>query len=270
MKYIVLLTIAITVLSCSKDSEQLEYFQHRDIETVFENDPNGINIYFTGGSYADADFEKTSGRYRADGIRIINQIFNTSPFSEYESYFNAYIVYVNPDIEADPSESSSENVVRSLMPNFNDDYDMILLSVNQYSVQGLAGGRVATFGFNDKDTMIHEVGHLAGSLGDEYYTENTDFNTDFSGCANNNYPNLDITNNTEIIKWSHFIGLNGYESIGIVEGGCGVEQGTWRPTINCVMRYGSQYCAPCREAIVKQTLAARGLEYSFEEFLLSD
>lgn len=219
--------------------------------------------------YSDQDFEKINGRYRTDTKRIIQQLFNTPPFSEYQQYFNAYIVYINPE-EDGLFEDLPESVVRDLFPEFDEQYDMVLISILNQSAGGVAGGRVASFPFNNKDIMIHEVGHLAGNLGDEYYFDENDYITESSICYNNEYPNIDLTNDFNIIKWSHFIGLEGYESVGAVEGGCGFELGTWRPTDNCVMRHGSQFCAPCREAIVKQTLSAVGSEYSFEQFLLND
>lgn len=255
--------IVLLFFSCSPEEIEEKYFKHKEYELVFENDPEGITFYFTGVNYFDEDLEKSSGQYKSDGIRIINEIFQTSPFSEYEEFFNAYIVYLNPEPGSDSFESSPENIVRSLFPDFKET-DVILISARNSSAQGMAFGVVASFPNNDRRIMIHELGHAVGSLGEEYvvpcnYLEDT--STTY---------NLDVTNNPDAIKWKHFIGLSGYEEVGITLRGCTDPYAAWKPTKNCVMNKGFHFCAPCREGIVKNIMQSKGLEYRFQDFILKD
>jgi hypothetical protein len=136
---------------------------------------------------------------------------------------------------------------------------------NNLAVFGTAGSTTTTTSVFS--AMLHEVGHAFASLGDEYIVPNQNSTYIPEGRAN-----LDNTNNLNLIKWNHFIGLQGYSSVGAFEGGGYLEFGMYRPEISSIMRgnIGSYFNAPSREAIVKRILNLREIEYNFNSFLTKD
>ena len=300
------LLIGIT-FSCSKDAEENvydspdNYHQDKEVEVLFENDPeNGINVIFMGDAYLRSDLKKNNGKYRHDAVETIEFLFNSHPFFEYKNHFNAYVVYAESSIQNTangyvvnyPFGSSSNGSAfhNPYITNYDavDDYvfpvkgrtmnnkDLVLIGINSQE-GGTAGfgSNIAVFGTRGSTTvpttvfsvMLHEAGHAFGSLGEEYSVPNSII-TSYSG----EMANLDTTNNLSLVKWSHFIGLNGYSSVGAYEGGGRQEFGIWRPEPSSIMRgnTGNYFNAPSREAIVKKIMAVRGLPYDFNSFLLLD
>lgn len=301
---IILLIIGVC-FSCSNDSESLSsndilrnYYQDKDIEIVFENDPeHGINVIFMGDAYLRRDLEKNKSKYRHDGIKSIDFLFNSHPFLEYKKYFNAYIIYV---------ESSIENTSNGIVVNYpfgsivnednlttitnfdaiNDyvielkgrsrsDNNLILMAINTLgSGSALLGGNIAIYGTYGSEefytrafnVMLHEVGHAFASLGDEYTNPN------LIPRSTNLLPNIDTTNDLNLVKWNHFIGLDGYDEVNAFEGGNYKDFGMWRPEQGSIMggNIGSYFNAPSREAIVKRIMNLKGDDYSFETFLSLD
>ncbi len=127
--------------------------------------------------------------------------------------------------------------------------------------------------------VLHEVGgHGFAKLADEYFSEDGFFNvSDYQSVEDLNwFPNIDITSDTNIIKWKEFINDDRYkdEHIGVYEGGATVINGVWRPTEYSIMRYNTgDYNAPSREAIYKRIhkLAfGQGWELNYEDFVNYD
>lgn len=302
-----LLAVAIT-FSCSKDSDlnnnasSDNYYKDKDVEIIFENDrEHGINVIFMGDGYLKADLKKNNGKYNHDAIKSIEFLFNSHPFFEYKNHFNAYIIYAESSIVSSgnsftvnyPFGSTTATFFGQNLPIITNnsavnDYvfkikgrsitnkDLILMSVNgQTGGTAGFGNNLAVFGSVGSTTtttsvfsvMLHEVGHAFASLGDEYIVPNQNSTYIPEGQAN-----LDNTNNVNLIKWNHFIGLQGYSSVGAFEGGGYLEFGMWRPEISSIMQgnIGSYFNAPSREAIVKRILNLRELEYNFNSFLTKD
>ncbi len=124
----------------------------------------------------------------------------------------------------------------------------------------------------------HEAGgHGWGRLADEYinYTgqtipssEATSFTT-WSGYGF--YANADLTNNLSTIKWSHLVGLTGYDRVGAFEGAYYYSYGVWRAeTTSCMINNIPYYSAPSREAIVKKVMSVSGGTYSLSNFISND
>lgn len=110
------------------------------------------------------------------------------------------------------------------------------------------GGRAYTSvftchdGFNCEHVAIHEWGHAAIGLGDEYSSGKGTFNPDWNEP---NYPNISKDRAS-----AKFPGGEAY-----FEGGFGYEKGIWRYEQNCYMRTdGVPFCAVC-EAQINQYLA---------------
>lgn len=270
------------------------FFADREVEIVFENDPGGINVVFLGDGYIKEDLGTKHGAYKKEAHMHIEYMFSQPPFEQYKQYFNAYIVYAESDhrgidgpngVErntaldighADFKFGTAEfsvpayqnydlllSYAREAVPSIDED-DIILVSAN-LAGGGTGGGGVAVFGNMSTTIMLHEVGHAFGRLADEYYFEEYDvrFDTRFA-------PNLDSTNNLDIIKWSHFVNLDNYSNVTAFEGGGYTPNAVWRPESESIMGNAEFFNAPSREAIVKRIFEVKGMEYSFDQFLAND
>ena len=292
MKRIALLVITILCFSCSEEEKPFEedsgpvdtdFFSDKEVEVYFENDSNsGINVVFLGDGYLKKDLGKEFGNYRRDAREMLDELFNTHPFSEYIDFFNVYIVYAESlETGEDLGHIMANNITTafqinrtsndisydfekafdfatSALPVNNDDVNLILMATN-YGMNGLATGMIAFVERMKIRTMKHEVGHAFGQLGDEY-------NNNFTNPEI--YPNLDSTNDIGVIEWSHFIGLENYENVGAFERTQG-----WVPESFSLMgnnEIGNSFNAPSREAIVKKIMELRGLDYNFSDFLEID
>ncbi|MFT5892461.1 MAG: hypothetical protein ACI9Y7_002571 [Dokdonia sp.] len=304
---ILLITIScIGIYACSDDNndrfqpviaEDLEFFEDGEVEMLFDNaGADGITMVFIGDGYIKEDLGKIYGTYKPDAERYFEYLFSIEPFASYQEHFNAAIVYTESQSRTIPEgienadssaleaytyigwtgsglyEANPEriNFYKNKLPTGYQNNSNTLIVLNE-----LGGGNtsfesdVAFSGSASESTMIHEVGHSFGGLGDEYelQIQNTP-NVSFR-------PNLDNTDDLTHIKWSHFIDLPGYQNVGAYEGGGYVSTGVWRPQIESIMRGGStifadQFNAPSREAIVKKIYRIRGIPYDFGTFLAND
>lgn len=142
----------------------------------------------------------------------------------------------------------------------------LLIVVNQGS-----GGNacyscdLAYSGSHNVTTMIHEVGHSFGSLGDEYELQV------YPNYNPEGRPNLDNTDDIELVKWNHFIDHPLYGYVRTYEGGGYTTTGIWRPEVNSIMRGSSdRFNAPSREALVQRILDIRNIPFDFDTFVSKD
>ena len=125
--------------------------------------------------------------------------------------------------------------------------------------------------------LMHEGGgHGFGRLADEYVDYNTEIPpdvlaTDRSRQNSGMYLNVDYTDDPQLIRWSYFLGLYGYDRVGIYQGAHYYRYGVWRAEeTNCMINNIPYYNAVCRELIVKRILTISGEGYTFEKFLDRD
>ncbi|MEP0266538.1 M64 family metallopeptidase [Dokdonia sp.] len=306
IKIILGILLAISIYSCSGDdndrfkpvvAEDLEFFQDGEVEMLFDNaGPDGITMVFIGEGYIKEDLGKIYGTYRTDAERYFDYLFSIEPFASYQEHFNAAIIYTESQSRTIPHEATTDSTAlgaytylgwtgRNFYSASSDKIDFYknkLPSGYQTNSNTLivlnerAGGNacyacdIAFSGSSSETTMVHEIGHSFGALGDEYELPNQSNppNATFS-------PNLDVTDDLTQIKWNHFINRPGYENVRAFEGGGYVSTGVWRPQIESIMRGGSsiladRFNAPSREAIVKRIYEIRGLSYDLETFLAND
>jgi hypothetical protein len=248
------------------------------------------------------------GQFAADARQIANTLLTTQPFTTLASAINVYRVDVtSTDSGADDPIACGGNgatpatffdatfctsgIRRLLVANnvtaFNvanaqvPEHHMIMLIVNS-SVYGGSGGSLAVFSkaFNAVEIALHEMGHTAFRLADEYEY--------FAGCGSgetghDNYlgaepvqSNITINTNRTSNKWRHLIlaitpmpttrNANCAQcdsqasptpagTVGAFEGAGYFHCGIFRPEFNCRMRaLGFPFCAVCQEKI-RQTLA---------------
>ena len=124
--------------------------------------------------------------------------------------------------------SKTFEVVNNTYPQ----WDNILVIVNSttYGGAGYSSGiGTVSMASAAKDVALHEMAHSFAGLGDEYTYGGSSAPTREPSASN-----LTINNNSQTVKWSHWIGVD--SQVGLYEGGKYVSSGVWRPTNNSMMR----------------------------------
>ncbi len=125
----------------------------------------------------------------------------------------------------------------------------------------------------------HEAGgHGFGRLLDEYryYDESLpssskQFIVSWRGVDPYFGYNISTTDITSVVHWNQYFDLEGYEDVGLYEGGYLYYYDVWRPeSISCMEDNRSYYNAPSREAIVQRIFTSAGLTFDFDDFVSKD
>ncbi|PKO95310.1 MAG: hypothetical protein CVU11_02665 [Bacteroidetes bacterium HGW-Bacteroidetes-6] len=129
-------------------------------------------------------------------------------------------------------------------------------------------------GYKKHDAPVHEMGHAFAGLVDEYaygYSPSAEYIQYWQ----DNYLTLEKNLNKSIqsdpkkVPWAHFIGLPGYEMVGVFSGADFPQ--FYRSEQNSIMKGdASWFNAVSREIIVKRIIELSGMQYSFEDFLRLD
>lgn len=250
--------ILIITLICITFSISAQTFE---IDTLQFNGPSDahINIVILGDGYLASEL----GIFANDARNMSRALFNEKPFSNYQDYFNVFIIKVPSNVSGaamDPSNlidnyfGSTFNyagIDRLLVPTRNNritdvlahnfpEYDQVFMIVNS-SKYGGSGGWVATASTNSSsnEIAIHELGHSFTNLADEYWAG--------TQYARETW-NMTRETNLEILKWKNWHGEFG---IGLFPFS---ESPMWhRPHQNCKMRFlGVPFCSVCSEATIER------------------
>ncbi|MEA5005872.1 MAG: M64 family metallopeptidase [Rikenellaceae bacterium] len=138
--------------------------------------------------------------------------------------------------------------------------------------------RTNTSGSLYKNVLVHEaVGHGLGGLADEYITNqgqtiNTNAISEYNQWNSLGFfANIDLVSNLTNIKWSYFVGAEGYSRVGAYEGAYGYSYGAWRAeSTSCMINNILYFSAPSREAMVKRIFSRANLYYTLESFKAND
>lgn len=164
---------------------------------------------------------------------------------------------------------------------------ILVLNVDRYAgtcYMYLDGSAIAmcpmcTLGSNSGfDAMIrHEAGgHGFGFFADEYIyylkTMPQSYISDIKQWQGYGYQmNLDFVGNPQDVHWNSFIGLEGYDGVGVYEGGQEYAYGVWRSEENSCMNDNIPYYSTyCRWLIYDRIMRLSGKEGSMEDFLEND
>jgi hypothetical protein len=219
-----------------------------------------INLVILGDGYQEHELDK----FEADAVKIADDFFDESPYREYKSYFNTYVVSVASNesgAASDPSNlidnyyGSTYNFagiqrllvatrsarITGILANHFPQYDQVIMLVND-SRYGGSGGWIATASTHTSSSELvrHEIGHSFASLADEYY-------------AGDQYASerANMTRNTDptTVKWKNWMGFGG---IGIYQHCCGGNSAQWyRPHENCKMRFlNRDFCSVCSQTTI--------------------
>ncbi|MGE5863063.1 MAG: M64 family metallopeptidase, partial [Nitrososphaerales archaeon] len=258
------------------------------------------NLVVLGDGYRISELIK----YSYDVQNFIDKLKDTKPFDELWNAINVYRIDVSstdsgaddpvacggtgttPATYFDSTFCAFGGVQRALTVNNTTaidvannrvpEWDLILVHVNS-PIYGGTGGSVAVSSTNSSasEIVIHEIGHTAFGLADEYEY--------FAGCGSGEVghdvytgsepfePNVTINTDRNTNKWRHLI-LAGTPmpttsnanctqcdpqpspvpqgTVGTFEGAQYFHCGKFRPQFNCKMRaLGPPFCAVCKEVI---------------------
>lgn len=154
------------------------------------------------------------------------------------------------------------------------EFSAVLVVVNS-TIYGGAGGSVGTFSLANgaNEIAIHEMGHTAFGLADEYpyYAGGNETGHDHHPASEPGEPNVTINTNRPTLKWNWAVApatalptmsnpnCGAVDSrpsnspagtVGLFEGAHYYHCGCWRPEYDCKMRnLGVPFCRICRQAI---------------------
>lgn len=243
---------------------------------VYHGNPNKfINIIFLGDGFTDSE----QGAYLQEVQDVSDYLFNTSPFKEYQKYFNVFAISVpsaqsgtdHPGTATDVTEpvfpvesvntyfnstfdagnihrllvaANGSAINNVLIQNFPL-YDQVLILVNSPNYGGSGGSRaVGSLHASAAEIMLHEMGHSFGGLADEYYAGDQ---------YANERANMTRETNPNLVRWKNWMDDFG---IGIFQHCCGGNSAEWyRPHQGCKMRaLGTQYpfCSVCTETMIER------------------
>jgi len=262
------------------------------------------NLVILSDGYRAAEL----GQFAGDAQGFVNTLFSQPPFDELQGVINVHRIDVaSTDSGADDpvmcrgtgttaatyfDASFCNNGLRRRL-EVNDEtvvavagaqvpgWHMALVLVNSV-IPGGRGGAVAgaSLGVGAADTAIHELGHTAFGLADEYeyYAEcGIDTDRNHHPAVEPAAPNVTIESNQLFIKWREFIeratpvpttsNPNCAEcdpqpspvpagTVGAFEGAHQYHCGAYRPEFDCRMRHvNAPYCAVCQQ-VIRNHLAA--------------
>lgn len=234
---------------------------------------------------------------------FVTTFLKTSPFDVVKSAINIFRINV-ASIESgadDPKQSGGNgstartyfdsrfgenNIRRLLVCNVSTalqvaakqvpEFTVVLVIINS-SVFGGSGGQVATFSLAEgaSEIAIHETGHTAFGLGDEYayYDPNNDGNKrDRHPPVEPTQPNVTINTNRSTLKWKSLVlaatplptmqnpdcskvdkrpSQATPKTVGLFEGADYFHCNAYRPEYDCKMRtLGMPFCNVCRQVIL--------------------
>lgn len=262
----------------------------------------GVNIVLMGDGFVDTAMN-ANGSYEQTLRQAMEHFFSIEPTKSYREYFNVYMVKavskngvfmdrsetvfsskfgLNRGISGDWAKikeyakkieglNSTETHIITILNSTGragscyqyDDGSISLLSA-PYDVESFSG------------VLQHEaVGHGLGKLGDEYidyYQSITPAEKDRLNTLHLKGWYLNLSLSSTATPWAHFIGNPKYNYVGAHEGGFYYWKGVWRPeeTGTMIVSKSHYFNGPSREQIVKRTLQAAGVTYSWDDFVVHD
>jgi len=244
-----------------------------------------IDILFIPDGYAKSDAELM----KQDMKRFASYVMNCSPYKEMKK--NVNIRYIEGYSEESGITIPQNNQYRKTLLNstFNgldldrylichglwnmhevaDDapYDVIVIICNteKYGGAGFYNFYCTVYnhGQHPDYVIVHEMGHLIGGLGDEYYTSEVTVQDFYPAGVEPVEPNLTTLVNFDS-KWKSQMDAGTpiptqpaqpntpeWDKVGVYEGGGYVSKGVFRPSMHCTMHtiVYDDFCPVCKKAL---------------------
>jgi hypothetical protein len=269
------------------------------------------NLVITSDGYQSTELDQ----FHTDVSTFCKAFFSTKPFDALKSAINVFRIDVSSTESGadDPTSCGGQNVgrgdvkktyfdstfcsdgkirrllscntatARSVADDKAPHYDQILVIVNS-STYGGSGGSVGTTSTGDTNwptIAIHEMGHSAFGLADEYESYagcdsgETDHNT--HDATEPAQPNVTVNKDAATIKWKDLVTAGATiptstnadctkcdptttspassGTVGAFEGAHYFHCGAYRPEWDCIMRTRTPpFCAVCRDVISKKLM----------------
>lgn len=234
-----------------------------------------VDLVFVSEGYTAGEMQ----RFYSDVERLTAQMFAasslTSPFHEYEQYFNVRALFapseqsgystatrsVDTAFDATATLSDGRGIIGdgNLVRRFVNqnltilEQDVIVVLVNTADHGGAASGNVAWVtarNTQSSEVLMHEIGHTFAGLNDEYVSNEIAAFLPLTSSTLVNSSHLS-TSRTDV-PWSAWLGYRDELGVvGVYEGGYYRQTGVWRATTTSKMRDSDQpFSAPQKEAIV--------------------
>ena len=260
--------------------------QYQTMNLHIGNTPDkAIDILFIPDGYAKSDAKLL----KKDMKRFASYVMNCSPYKEMKNKVN--IRAIKGYSEDSGITQPQNNIYKKTLVNtaYNaldlDRYLMCLGVWNLYDVaddapfdaiviicnsEKYGGGGIYNFyctvynhGQYPDYVIVHEMGHLIGGLGDEYYTSEVSVQDFYPAGIEPVEPNLTTLVDFDS-KWKNMLdentpiptpftgkGTPEYDKVGVYEGGGYVAKGVYRPAQHCTMhqiRY-NDFCPVCKKTL---------------------
>lgn len=244
---------------------------------------NSVDIVIIPDGYTANEMEK----FKKDCDRFTNYLLDVKPFNKNKDRFNIYGVLA-PSVDSGPDipgkDTWKNTVVNSSFFTF--DSERYLMTINNKDIRNLAanapydqiyilvntdkygGGGIFNFystcssdHADSKFVFTHEFGHAFAGLADEYVGK---VNLEDFYCMDKEPWEPNITTLFDFkTKWKHLVDKGTpiptpvkekyKKTVGAYEGGGYVEEGIYRPMMDCSMNTVSydNFCPVCCEAIQK-------------------
>lgn len=248
------------------------------------NYKNKMDLVIIPDGYTKDEMKK----YHKDARRFRDYLLNCGPYNEHQEKMNIWTVDL-PSAESGTDKPTKDQWRKTaLNTSFNTfgsqrylttydhfalreaaavtPYDLVFVLVNE---ELYGGGGIFNFysisSSDDKNAdflMVHEFGHHFACLGDEYYNSDVAVEDYHKSGTEPFEPNLTTLVNFES-KWKDMLAEDTpvptpakdkyKDKVGVYEGGGYVEEGVYRPYIDCSMKSAkyNNFCPVCQRAIQK-------------------
>ncbi len=126
-----------------------------------------------------------------------------------------------------------------------------------------------------RQIVHHEVvGHGIGRLLDEYIYYDTEIDSETLEELEYSMSNglgKNLSTDSTNPSWSYLFDIDGYDEVGVYEGGYFYTKGVYRPEyVSCMEDNRAYFNAPSRQAIVERIFEECDEEFSFDDFITND
>jgi hypothetical protein len=290
-----------------KQGKNGKHGEYRLLHRHTDESVKSIPIVIIGDGFAAAD-NKNGGAYERVCGQLKDKFLSNPIIRDFKGWFDVYAVVAESRTSrvipgddrhpgffnsgVDPDFGRANELAAAAIPGLASKATRAFIFVGHgmiggYALFGTADGMGwAVFSTDEGDVsgywMAHEfVGHGFAALADEYSS-----GSGYGGPAalqsdqaKGMLLNISFTSDPKAVPWKDFIGLSGYEEVGVFEGGFGQPTGIWRPEKWSIMLdnyYGSEgdaalYYTAMSRWILYQTIHRRaGKQPSWREFLVYD
>jgi hypothetical protein len=245
-----------------------------------------VNVVILADGYTRFERDK----FKADVQRIYQSFIATTPFKEYQNFYNVFGLFV-PSLESGVNhpQTSEDNDCKSVpvltaknffgstfdyagvhrllvAPNTANAYDVLADYLPEFDIavvvantayHGGSGGKIATISATPYagEIFIHELGHSFAGLCDEYA---------YAGSTASEKPNCTQITDRDSIPWNAWIDkttpvptpqlVQYQDKVGLFEGANYHAKDWYRPKMDCKMNnLGQPFCPVCRQELVLRT-----------------